>query len=250
MRGPEAYSRDYLVHYYEIDRKRKLSLPALLHYFEDIATLNSEARGFTLDRYMKTGRMFLLLKWDVVVRFRPRFNETVRIETRPTAFRRFLANREYAVFGKDGTPLAEARSVWVYTDMESKRPVRVPDEICDGFGVPKDSAASFDPLEEPAGIDGEANALGIRVGPADLDNNGHVNNVRYVEWALWSMPPDFVRDHEVSGLKVHYRKELRSGDEAVLLTGIAERNGGALSSHSIRCGDSGICDLRMEWRRS
>lgn len=49
------YTREYLVHYYEIDRKRRLTLPALIRYFEDIATLDSEARGFTLDYYDKSG---------------------------------------------------------------------------------------------------------------------------------------------------------------------------------------------------
>ena len=108
MKDPAEYSRDYLVHYYEIDRKRRLTLPALMHYFEDIATLNSEARGFTLDRYARTGQLFLLLKWDIAVRSWPAFNETIRIVTRPTTFKRFLANREYAVFGKDGALLAES----------------------------------------------------------------------------------------------------------------------------------------------
>jgi hypothetical protein len=35
--GSMEYYREYLVHYYEIDRKRKLTLPALIRYFEDIA---------------------------------------------------------------------------------------------------------------------------------------------------------------------------------------------------------------------
>ncbi|MBE0602799.1 MAG: hypothetical protein IH611_04100 [Deltaproteobacteria bacterium] len=249
MRDPAEFSRDYLVHYYEIDRKRRLTLPALMHYFEDIATLNSEARGFTLDGYARTARGFLLLKWDIAVRSWPGFNETVKIVTRPTAFRRFLANREYSVFGKDGTSLAEARSVWVFTDMALKKPVRVPDGMYEGFGVPRESGASFDALEELRGIAGGSQPVGITVGTADLDNNGHVNNVRYVEWALQSLPADFVLGHEVSRVQVHYRKELQSGEEADLFSEVAERGGLLLSDHSIRSGDKEYCVLRMEWRR-
>ncbi len=248
MRDPAEYSRDYLVHYYEIDRKRRLTLPALMHYFEDIATLNSEARGFTLDRYAQTSRVFLLLKWDIAVRSWPAFNQTIKIVTRPTAFRRFLANREYAVFGKDGTSLAEARSVWVFTDMVLRKPVRVPDEMYDGFGVPRESGESFDALEELRQIDGGSRTLGIKVGTADLDNNGHVNNVRYVEWALRSLPADFVLGHDVSRVQVQYRKELQSGEEAELFSKVAGRGGLLLSDHSIRSGDKEISDLRMEWR--
>jgi len=233
------------VHYYEIDRKRRLTLPALMHYFEDIATLHSEAMGITLDRYFRTGQLFLLLKWDISLHARPGFNETVRIVTRPTTFKRFLANREYRVYSEGGTPLAEARSVWAFTDMNLKRPVRVPEEICAGFGVPAESAASFDPLEDLPGIAGKP--LPIRVGTADLDNNGHVNNVRYVEWALWSLPADFVHGHEAVRVRVHYKKELKAGEEAVMFSEISEGGGTLASDHSIRSGGREICDIRIDW---
>ena len=252
MRDPAEYSRDYLVHYYEIDRKRRLTLPALMHYFEDIATLNSEARGFTLDRYARTGQLFLLLKWDIAVRSWPAFNETIRIVTRPTTFRRFLANREYAVFGMDGTPLAEARSVWIFTDMALRKPVRVPDEMYDGFGVSRESGALFDALEELQGIAGGSHTLGITVGSSDLDNNGHVNNVRYVEWALRVAPGGF--RPRPCGLRVEgplqegtaarrrggaVRRDRRTGRQTVLRSFDPQRGQGDLQSPDGVVGFSG-----------
>ena len=247
MKSPPAYSRDYLVHYYEIGRDRRLTLPALMHYFEDIATLNSEARGLTLDRYWSTGRLFLLLKWDIAVRSLPRFNETVRVETRPTAFKRFLANRDYAVFGPGGQAVAEARSVWMFTDMNTKKPARVPGEIYEAFGVLPGSEASFDPLEELPEMEAGSPAARILVGSSDLDNNDHVNNVRYVEWALGSLPEEISRGRAVTGLKVQYRKELRAGDPAELFLRTEERDGKLLAFQSIRSQGREICGLRMEW---
>lgn len=248
--SPSEFSRDYLVHYYEIDRKGRLTLPALMHYLEDVATLDSEARGITLERYFRTGQLFLLLKWDIVVRSLPAFNETVRIATRPTTLKRFLANRDYAVFGRDGAPLAEARSVWAFTDIRRKKPVRVPGEIFAAFGVSPESAESFDPLENLPGISAGPAPTPLRVGPADLDNNGHVNNVRYVEWALWSLPADFLPGHEASRVQVHYKKELLPGEEADLFSEIAGGDGTPSSRHSIRSGEREICDIRIQWREA
>jgi acyl-ACP thioesterase len=89
---------------------------------------------------------------------------------------------------------------------------------------------------------------GIRVGNADLDNNDHVNNVRYVEWALESLPPDFVRDRTVSRVEVHYKKELQAGGAAEIVSGTAEGDGPIFSHHSFFCGDTEICNLRLEWK--
>lgn len=196
MRESPPYSRDYLVHYYEIDRERRLTLPALMHYFEDIATLDSEARGFTLDRYWSAGRLFLLLKWDIAVRSWPRFNETLRIETRPTTFKRFLANREYAVFGSGGEPVAEARTVWIFTDIKQKKPVRVPGEIYEAFGVSPQSEASFDMQEElpeiaaaslpPASGSGSAISTTTITSTTSGTSNGRWNRFRRISSAAAS----------------------------------------------------------------
>ena len=245
--NPSGLSRDYLVHYYEIGRNHRLTLPALMHYFEDIATLNSEAKGLPLDYYWKTGQVFLLLKWDIAIRSWPRFNESVRIETHPTSFKKFLANRKYAVYTADNNLIAEARSVWIFANIKTKKPVRVPAEIFEAFGIPPESEAQFDPLEELPEIADFPSAIPILVGKRDLDNNGHVNNVRYVEWALESLPEDFARDRTISRVKIHYKKELREGNEAALLTALTQNGNSAVSDHSIRAGDQELCRLSMEW---
>jgi medium-chain acyl-[acyl-carrier-protein] hydrolase len=239
------YSREYLVHYYEIDRKRRLTLPALIRYFEDIATLDSEARGFTLDYYDRSGHGFMLLKWDIAVHSWPGFNETVKITTRPSAYRRFLANRGYVVRGNDGRVLADARSVWLYADTGTRRPARVPDELYAGFGVARES--SFDMLEDLHPTVEGLCRLGIKVQPGDIDMYRHVNNVRYVEWALESLPEEIPRDHAASRIQVNYMKELKMGDEAEVVSEIYRQDGGQLSAHSIYNGDNEVCRLRLEW---
>jgi len=221
-----------------------------MHYFEDIATLNSEAKGLPLDYYWKTGQVFLLLKWDIAIRSWPRFNESVRIETHPTSFKKFLANRKYTVYTTDDKWIAEARSVWVFANMITKKPVRIPTEIFEAFGIPPESEAQFNPLEELPEITEALPTLPFMVGKRDLDNNGHVNNVRYVDWTLESLPADFMRGRTISRVKIHYKKELREGDQAVLLTVPMQGGDCSVSDHSIRARDQEFCRLRLEWTKT
>jgi len=247
--NPSGFSRDYLVHYYEIGRDRRLTLPALMHYFEDIATLNSEAKGLPLDYYWETGHVFLLLKWDIAIRSWPRFNESVRIETHPTSFKKFLANRKYTVYTTDDKWIAEARSVWIFANILTKKPVRIPEEIFEAFGVPPESEAQFDQMDDLPEMVKTLPPIPFQVRRRDLDNNGHVNNVRYVEWALESLPEDFARSRTISRIKIHYKKELRESDEAALLTVPTQNGDCVVSDHSIRSGDQEFCRLRLEWTK-
>lgn len=243
-----TYSRDYLVHYYEIDKKRKLSIPSLIHYFEDIALLNSEERTLTLDYYDENKLGWMLIQWEIVINRLPSFRETVKINTTPTAYKVYFANREYEILDKEGNSLITAKSVWILADMETRKPSRIPDKMYDCFGVDRKNEYTFYRLEELQPInEGKYNST-VRVRHTDLDSNGHVNNVRYIEWALDSMPFGSLGDFCASKIRTIYRKELNLDDEAKIITNIQENEKGLVSVHSI-FNDSNVCNIEIEWKK-
>jgi medium-chain acyl-[acyl-carrier-protein] hydrolase len=241
------FIRDYLVHYYEIDVKRKLTIPALIHYFEDIAILNSEARGYTLEYYDKTNHGFMLIKWNIKIHSMPDFNDTITIITQPYSFKRFLANRKYRVENKNGKLLAEAKTLWVFADTKTRKPDRIPEDLYLGFDTPKENEKYFEMLEDPAKLTGGTFRQNIVVKIGDLDSNDHVNNVRYIDWALESLPKGFLNKHSACDIKVNYVKELSLGDESLLYSEIKNENGKITSNHSFYCGEKDICHVEVEW---
>ena len=244
---PSTFSRNYLVHYYEIGRDFRLTLPALMHYFEDIATLHSESQGLTLEHYIKAGTVFMLAKWDISIRYWPRFNESIRIETRPTSFRKFLANREYDVYASDGSHIAHAKSVWIFVDLKIKKAMRATPEILEAFNVPPEAEELFDPLEEFGEMTGASPGSPFVIQKRDLDNNGHVNNVRYVELAMGSLDSTFTANRKIQRVRIHYKKELLEGDEAVISTLLTQRGDSMVSEQSIHAGDREFCRILLEW---
>lgn len=243
------YSRNYLVHYYEIDRRRRLTLPTLIHYFEDIAILNSEAQGLTLDYYEKNNCGWMLLKWDIKIHRMPFFNETINVVTRPYSFKNFLANREYKIFDASENLLVEAKTVWLFADTLTRKPIRVPEEMYIKFDTDRDSEKYFDKLEDLKTTNLGNHSLRIEVCAQDIDTNKHVNNVKYVEWALQSLPVKFVNEHYVDRVIVNYKKELNLDDEAIVVGSINELAGKVESSHSIFSGEKEICNLKFFWNR-
>ena len=47
---------------------------------------------------------------------------------------------------------------------------------------------------------------------SDIDTNMHVNNVKYVSWALETVPKDIVLNYELKNVKVTYEKETTYGE--------------------------------------
>ena len=67
----------------------------------------------------------------------------------------------------------------------------------------------------------------------DIDSNMHVNNVKYVEWAVESLPLDIVSNYELKELSVVFEKECRYGTEISASYEIKENEDGVVILHKI-----------------
>ncbi len=257
------FTRDYFVHYYEADSSRRLTLPALVQYLEDIAIVHSSSVGLDLSYYRDNRCGWMLLKWDVEIRALPSFGDSVRVSTRVHAMKGFMADREFALHAADGTELARARSNWLLVDTERRRPMRVPQDQYERFGVSPESSSSFVTIADVAfpvraARDGPPPSEGlspscepssrVRARHGDIDTNRHVNNVRYLAWALDTLPGDFFDRMSPVGLRANYRKELALDDEAEVFTSLSESTGSAESCHAIRNGVGDMCLIEINWK--
>lgn len=239
------FSRKYLVHYYEAGADRRLTIPALIQYFEDIAILHSTERGLDLDYYEKNHCGWMLIKWDVTVNSLPCFGDTVLVETRVHAMKSFMADREFRMCDEDGTVLAEARSNWLLVDTVRRRPIRIPDDQLEKFPATEESK-SFIAIGDVPVIDVPDGAVqqAVRASYSDIDTNGHVNNIRYIEWALDSLPEEFLRGKAPASVRVQYRRELTPGSAAFVIT----ETGEGVSRHRVYSEDTDFCTLEITWQ--
>ncbi len=238
------YSRDYFVHYYEVDANRRLTLPSLVKYFEDVAILHSASRGFGLEYYAENHCVWLLMKWSITIHSLPVFGETVRVSTGVHALKRFLADRVFSLVSADGVLLAEGRSNWVFIDTERRRPVRVPDSIVSGFSPESVLDADFVAIPDVLPIASAAPSRRAVCGSAsDIDTNGHVNNVSYLNWAVDSLPHDFSLGRSPRTFSAQYRKELAPGAQAEVITSAD----GNRSTHTIFSEGEDRCVIAIDW---
>ena len=83
----------------------------------------------------------------------------------------------------------------------------------------------------------------------DIDTNGHVNNNRYVEWALEALPEQLRREGQLTALRVQFRKETRYGGSVVARSAWEEQADGlVIASHAISAQGTDVCLLSSEWQ--
>ena len=99
------------IRFTEVDQNRKTTLNAILNYFQDCATFQSEDLGVGMTTLESMGRMWVLNSWKIQVHRYPEFGERITVETWPYAFGKMTGQRNFRLVGEDGSVAACADSL-------------------------------------------------------------------------------------------------------------------------------------------
>ncbi|MDT8718669.1 acyl-ACP thioesterase [Clostridium sp. 19966] len=209
--GNVVTTKEYDIRYYEVDYKKRLFLKTMMEYFSDTSTYQSEKLGVGIDYLKKNNLGWILYKWDIKIKEYPLYGETVKVSTEAYGINKFYAYRKFKIENQSGEVIVEADSIWLLLDIERRRPVRVNEEMFKAYGVEGNGVKTIDieNIAEITEVDGEK-FFNVRY--SDIDTNRHVNNVKYVEWALEVVPTDVMINRKLNRIKITYNKETTYGE--------------------------------------
>ncbi len=237
------------IHHYEIDIKKRALISRIMNFFDDIAISQSEKLGIGMEYLGSRDLTWVLCQWKIAVHEYPVYREKIIIKTAPVGFNKFYAYRNYSIRSGSGKTSAEAESVWFLVDLKSKRPVKIPVEIYNAYGVPATGGIFFEniKIEPPSRKDV---SLEFAVSYLDIDTNEHVNNARYVDWSLEALPYEILVNYTLHSLKIIYKREARRGDMVTAVSQIEESGGLIKTLHEVTKSNGNIiCLLENEWHR-
>ena len=165
----------------DVDFLGELKVAALLGLLEQAAVEASSAAGFDAARYAHDGRVWIIRRTRLQ-RHRPVGGEqTIAVETAVMDFRRARSLRRYNVHhGSD--LVANATTDWVYCDLQSGRPVRIPDVLQHGLMGDAGPVMRGRADALPSAGNGPPVEVHLTVQPSHLDHVTHVNNAVYANY--------------------------------------------------------------------
>lgn len=196
------YTFQSRIRYSEVGTDGKLTLEALLDYFQDCSTFHSEDIGLGVAYFKERNMAWLLSSWQIVVERYPSLCENVIIGTSPHEFKAFIGCRNFLMQTEAGERLAYANSIWSLMDMKKMVPVKPTTEMLEGYKLSEKLQMDYAPRKiaiPEGGIRQEA----IRVGQHNLDTNGHMNNGQHVRVAMKYIPENF----HIRQMRAEYKKQ-------------------------------------------
>lgn len=231
MAGIET-SKIYELYYHDVDYKKKALITTLINYFGDLATYQSEELGIGMDFLKAKNVAWVLYKWDIEIEDYPCYGERITVKTRPYSFKKFYAYRTFEILSEKGVVLGRAKSLWFLIDRDRRRPVRVNEEFYKAYKIDMDKSEELDidPIDKIKEIHFYKD---FDVRYSDIDTNRHVNNSKYVAWALETVPLEIVLNHSIRRIKVVYEKETTYGDIIKSCTEVVDNGDEKICLHKI-----------------
>ena len=124
------YGYDSRVRVSEVDENRKMTLNAVLNYFQDCSSFHSEDLGVGAVFLENRNRMWVLSSWKIVIRRYPEMTEHIRVETWPYEFSKITGRRNFRMLDGQGEVVAWADTLWVYMDTVRMRPCKLEKLAC------------------------------------------------------------------------------------------------------------------------
>ncbi len=234
------YSFDSKIRYSECDGKCRLRPEALMNYFQDASTFQSESLGVGFSYLVPRNMVWVLVAWQIEIYRYPALGEEVETGTLPYDFKGCMGMRNFFMKTKDGEMLAQANSVWTLLQYDTMKPVIPPKDMLEKYPVEPCLNMNYAGRKIPV-AEGGTCLEPIMVQRQHLDSNNHVNNTQYVSMVLNYLPGDF----EIGQIRVEYKKQAHLSD--VLVPYVVEAED--FITVSLRGEDAGVY-VNVEFRKA
>ena len=194
---------------YLLDFRGRVTIPMIGNYMMHAASNHASQRGFGFSEMTEKNTAWVLSRMAIEINRYPEMSEPVTLYTWIDEVGRIFTSRCFELNDAAGAVVGYARSVWAAIDMQTRRPapldiealsVYVSDRVC--------------PIEKPgkiAATEGDSKGTPYQVKYSDLDINGHLNSIKYIEHLLDLFELDLFREKEVRRFDISYLSEGRYG---------------------------------------
>ena len=192
----------------------RLFMGHLGNHLLNAADFHSTDRGFGMKYLMSIQRSWVLSRLAIEMDEMPSQYTRFNVETWVESAMRYFTSRNFRVVSGDKV-YGYGRSIWAMIDTESRQPTDIYD-IDNGAidnWIVKDKEC---PIDKGGRVRVGAEAQLVHTIDTyynDVDINGHINSVKYIEHVLDLWPISWYSDHQVHRFEIAYVAEAHAGDQ-------------------------------------
>ena len=213
----------FKVRSYECGPDGRATLPTICNLLQETASLHAASFGFGKGDFAAAGENISWVLTRMVVKMNryPIWEDELTVETFPRGGRKIVAWRDFEIHDAKGQTLGVASSEWMIIDLATRKIHAIPEKVFaanDPKNTPVLGLEPFAKFRFPEIADSEVRDVRTFTAmKSQIDLNGHVNNVHYINWML-----EPCESRCPAEMEVVFRSETFAGDEVRVETAAAD----------------------------
>ncbi|OYU94960.1 MAG: acyl-ACP thioesterase [Bacteroidetes bacterium B1(2017)] len=216
------YDSEFELRFFEMDKWGEASATTILTLLEETAANHCLSIDHSL-YYLIEKQVGWVLRAGAMEMYRyPRYKEKITIRTWLSSYSAIRGIRENIIYDEQQNIIGRAKGLWVFFDVAKRRPTQIFDAImqrwmfCSKVCLDTDINTKIEPLHAAT------YCREFEVKRYDIDMNQHVNNIRYLQWVIESLPNDIFEHYSLESIDGRFVAEAHFGDTLISFT---EENG-------------------------
>ena len=244
-----VFDKNYELRYFEMNKYGVASPTAILTLLEETAAEHCHNINHCLYSLERQNIGWVLVSGTINMIRYPNYKERIAIRTWISKFTLVKGYRENIIFDDSGTVIGKAKGIWVFYDIEKKKPVPIIEQIKLKWGINPEVSqeVNFDTIK----IGDDSNyKLEYDILKSDVDSNKHVNNIKYLHWLVESVPDDILDNYILKRIDARFFSEGKLGEKIrVYKNNEVEKN---IFLHTMRSNFDNrlIAAAKTEWKKA
>lgn len=178
------------------------------------ADFHSNDRGYGVNYLNTINKTWVLSRLAIELDETPAIYDKFIIETWVDSVMRYFTNRNFKITNEDGHIYGYGKSIWAMIDTETREPVDI--MKVDNETISKHIETNYDnPIKKSSRVKLDSNLIlqkSIIALYNDVDINGHVNSIKYIEHILDIFPLEWYKQHSIQKFDIAYIVESHYGE--------------------------------------
>lgn len=213
------YSREYELRTSDFDCNKRLLPSAVLDAFQVVAGEHAALLNCGIELLSQKNLLWVLVRTKYEVIAQPSLFQKVILKTWPLPPSRIGFTREYLMQDVNDNTLIKASSDWVIIDSQTRKIVSANNVYPEGLEY--HTVQNFEKrLSKISNFESDGIPYLVTPGFSQLDMNGHVNNIKYANYAIDAL--DFAEISQIKAFQIDYRHEVKMGDVLKIYKAVRE----------------------------